>query len=139
MLHKLGGYKFDFNVCIVHNSLNLTKELKMTTPDYADLPFTLEVDIDGNSVEHKYHFDFNYTKGYPGKFWGKPEDQYPSEPDEIEIVNVQEQLLNGDWIDVDYVGFEDELIEAAKEELANARESYIDDMHQHKDELQKGH
>ena len=57
---------------------------------------------------------FKYYKGDPGKYYGPPEDCYPSEPDEFDVVSI----TYGDvdltcLLEVD--GIEDYIIECLKE------------------------
>ena len=96
---------------------------KISPPDFSDIEFCLDLDIDGTAVEYAYRFDFNYTEGRPAKLFGLPENCHPEESAEIDIVGCQQEGINGRWYDADYSHFKDGLIKEALKCVAKMNEA----------------
>lgn len=76
-----------------------------------------EVSFEIGSTEATARVSFNFTKGYPGRYHGLPEDCYPAEPDEWEIIDLYiHREEHG------YVKF-NELIELCEDEILQALEA----------------
>ena len=60
-------------------------------PSKPTLPFTIDYEHEDNQGKlYNWEIDFVVYPGDPGRYFGYPEDCYPSTPPEIEIVAVRE-------------------------------------------------
>lgn len=68
--------------------------------------YTQEIQWNGETLEVR----FTFNKGYEGRLWGAPEDCYPGEPDEWELLDV---MYKG--VDVRPLLDDDEVLDKLKE------------------------
>ena len=66
-----------------YTSNETISSIKIGDAEYCDVPVVVE---------------YSYSPGAPGRLWGPPEDCYPEEPPEIDILSVK---VDGDLLDAD--------------------------------------